>query len=342
LKLTDIDLNKLHTFLAVAELGGVGKAAQQLGRTSSAISQSISTLEAALGRPLFDRVGKRLVPTRGGQLLRARLAACRELLERGVAEIRDETAKATGTVRLGAYIGFPCQRLAALLMEFTRLHPEASVRVSHAPGRELERRLRNNQLDFVLSFASPAPVSHPLAFTRLFSQELVLVSSRRYFQSGAFDLEALARTPIVDYYEKDPLIRRWLSHYYPRRNASFVVRFWAATTDLVLELLSAGAGAGVLPRHVAVEGLASGELLEIGPDQKRALLDPIWLVEPRGAHRDATLVAFRTVAQRAAATDERDQPGGAAPRSPSSKRDRGDPNLDRTSRRAANVLLRRR
>jgi DNA-binding transcriptional LysR family regulator len=74
-KLTDLDLNKLSVFLVVADSGGVGKAAKRLGRTSSAVSQSISGLETALGAPLFDRVGKRLVLTRGGQTLRERVAA---------------------------------------------------------------------------------------------------------------------------------------------------------------------------------------------------------------------------------------------------------------------------
>jgi DNA-binding transcriptional LysR family regulator len=302
LKLTELDLNKLSTFLAVADSGGVGKAAARLGRTSSAISQSISALETALGVPLFDRVGKRLILTRGGQTLRARVAACEQQLELGMAELHGDADSVSGVIHLGAYIGFPRQRLAALLIEFTRLHPRASVRVVHAPGRDLERRLLENKLDFVLSLGAAAPASSPLVSTRLFSQELVLVSSTGHF-GGGFSLAALARTPIVDYYRSDPLISRWLAHHYPRRSAPWNVRFWAATTDLALELLLEGAGAGVLPRHVAVARLASRELVELGPKQK-PLIDPVWLVEPRGAHRDASLRAFRAVA-RASSTGAR-------------------------------------
>jgi DNA-binding transcriptional LysR family regulator len=303
MKLTDLDLNKLGVFLAVADSGGVGKAAKRLGRTSSAVSQSISGLETALGAPLFDRVGKRLVLTRGGQALRERVAASEQLLEQGVMELRGEAGEPSGIVRLGAYLGFPRQRLCALLLEFTRAHPRASVRVAHAPGRELERRLQNNQLDFVLSFGAAVPAGSPLVATRLFSQELVLVASNRHFEAG-FSLDVLGRTPIVDYYPSDPLIERWLAHHYPRHVPSYGVRFWAATTDLVLELLLEGAGAGVLPRHVARAHLASAELAELGPTQ-RPMVDPIWLQEPRGAHRDITLRAFRAVARRVANAEPR-------------------------------------
>jgi DNA-binding transcriptional LysR family regulator len=292
-KLNELDLNKLATFLAVANAGGVGKAAASLGRTSSAVSQSVGALEAALGCKLFDRVGKRLILTRSGQTLRARVAACEELLDQGIAELAG-AAEATGVVRLGAYLGFPRQRLCSLLMEFGRLHPRASVRVVYASGRELSRRLVEHQLDFALSFGSLAPASERPP-TRLFSQELVLVSnpSRR---SGRFDLDVLAATPIVDYYQSDPLIRRWLAHHYPRRAPAVNVRFWAATIDLVLELVLHGAGAGVLPRHVALAGLDGGALVELGP-KKRPLVDHIWLEEPRGAQRDATIQAFHAVAR---------------------------------------------
>lgn len=293
MKLNDLDLNKLITFLAVADTGAVGKAAARLGRTSSAVSQSVSALESALGQALFDRVGRRLVLTRGGQLLQQRMGACRQLLEGTLGDLRDSREGVSGVVRLGAYLGFPSQRLAQLLGELGRRHPRASVRVVHAPARELARRLEQNRLDFALSFGARAPLAARLTSTRLFSQELVLLARPKL--ARAFAIERLEATPIVDYYQSDPLIDRWLAHHYPRRVDLPRVRFWAATTDLVLDLLQAGAGAGVLPRHVARPALSSRgarRLTEIGTND-RPLRDNIWLDEPRGAYRDATQRAFR-------------------------------------------------
>jgi DNA-binding transcriptional LysR family regulator len=296
-KLNDLDLNKLMTFLAVAETGAVGKAAARLGRTSSAVSQSVSGLEGLLGQTLFDRVGRKLVLTRGGALLRERMGTCRELLERTLGDLRDSREGVSGVVRLGTYLGFPRQQLAQLLSELGRRHPRASVRVVHAPGRELTRRLEENRLDFALSFGARAPLGTRLSSTRLFSQELVLLARTPHLSRG-FSLEELERTPIVDYYQSDPLIDRWLAHHFPRRAVQVPVRFWAATTDLVLELLQAGAGAGVLPRHVAraaLRGRGATRLIELGPSE-RPMRDHIWLDEPRGAYRDATLRAFRDIA----------------------------------------------
>ena len=54
MRLNDLDLNKLHTFLTVADTGGITAAGDRLGRTRSAVSQSVTALEGSLGLRLFD------------------------------------------------------------------------------------------------------------------------------------------------------------------------------------------------------------------------------------------------------------------------------------------------
>jgi DNA-binding transcriptional LysR family regulator len=301
MKLNDIDLNKLSTFLAVVEEGGVTRAARRLGRTASAVSQSVSQLEASLGCALFDRVGKALVPTRGGQALSARVKGYEALLERTLGELAGAGTSVSGLVRLGLFLGFPRDKSRALLVTFAERFPEASVRVVYAPQHDLEARLRQNKLDYVLSFRPKSADAADLSSTQLFAQELVLVASSRFFARG-FSLEALGQAPVVDYYQSDPLILRWLAHHFPDRRAEPRVRFWAATTDLVLELVQSGAGAGVLPRHM-VRGRAFSErasargherLKVVGP-AGQPLVDHVWLNEPRAAYRDATQRAFREV-----------------------------------------------
>jgi DNA-binding transcriptional LysR family regulator len=318
MKLNDVDLNKLSTFHAVVAAGGVGKAARRLGRTGSAVSQSLGGLEASLGCKLFDRVGKELVLTRAGQLLHTRLSAFEALLSSTLNEIGPDGAEVSGSIGLGLFLGFPRVQTRELITLFTERYPRATVRVVYAPQHELEARLRRNRLDFVLSFRPRSVDSPDLVSTRVFAEELVLVSSGRYFETG-FSLEELAETPVVDYYQSDPLILRWLAHHFPSRRIEPRVRCWAATTDLALELVQSGAGVGVLPRYMlpvpAAEralgkrsrndsrlrggnarkpALAGSNLKEIDPAGK-PLVDHVWLNEPRDAYRDVTQKAFRAV-----------------------------------------------
>ncbi len=63
------DLNSIEVFMLTAELGGMTQSGQHLGMTQSAVSQTISKLEAALGAKLFDRTMRPLALTPSGKLL---------------------------------------------------------------------------------------------------------------------------------------------------------------------------------------------------------------------------------------------------------------------------------
>jgi DNA-binding transcriptional LysR family regulator len=295
MKLNNLDLNKLHVFAAVAEHGGVAAAAAHLGRTPSAVSQSLSALEGALGVKLFDRVGKRLVPTRGGQLLHGHLREYQVGLQRTVDALVNEGGETQGLVRVGVYLGFPRLRLAAFLTRFRARHPRVQLRVVYAPQEDLNARLLRNRLDFAFALRPRAEGHAHLQSTRLFEEALVLVASRRFFRRG-FTLAGLARTPVIDYYQSDPLIERWLAHHYGEQAVRPAVAIWAATTDLVLDLVLSHAGVGVLPQAVAAPYLR--RRLAAVRTNRPALTDWIWLNEPRGAYRDRTLEVFRAAVLR--------------------------------------------
>jgi DNA-binding transcriptional LysR family regulator len=207
--LKELDLNKLHVFAAVVDHGGVSRAATELGRTPSAVSQSLSALEDALGVKVFDRIGKRLVLTRGGQLLYAHAREHHAALQRTVDTLRNDTGEIQGAVRVGVYLGFPRLRLATFLTRFRARHPKVELRIVYAPQEDLSGRLLRGRLDFAFALRPRSNTHAGLESTQLFEEALLLVASRRFFRHG-FTLEALARTPIVDYYRSDPLIERWL------------------------------------------------------------------------------------------------------------------------------------
>src|SRR5947207_11377947 len=131
-----MDLKRLRTFVAVAELGTVSKAALRLRISQSALSRQISDLEYECGFKLFDRIGRRLfLTTRGEQVL----ADCRSVLGQiGSLSERIELLKRgdSGVLKLAA----PPQTIGAVLPQFLPRTPEPfpNVRgnVTEAPGRD--------------------------------------------------------------------------------------------------------------------------------------------------------------------------------------------------------------
>jgi DNA-binding transcriptional LysR family regulator len=292
MELDKLDLNKLLTFLAVAEAGGVSAAARRLALTRSAVSHSLGVLEASLGVALFHRVGKSLVPTREGLALRAAAAEARDRLGAALDELLGAAAEARGPVCVGLFLGFSRFRLARVVDAFLREHPRARVRVSFGPQAWLVEQLLAARLDFTLSLRPTREQASHVRSERLFVQSLVLaVRKGRLPASAGFD--GVAALPIVDYYQSDPLIDRWSRHHFGRRRVPRErIRAWVASTDLALELVLRGVGAAVLPEDVTAPFRRRGELAWIrGP--REPLRDPIWLNELRGARGGRAPAAFR-------------------------------------------------
>src|SRR5262245_40014600 len=111
-----MDLKRLRTFVEVADLGTVSKAALHLRISQSALSRQISDLEYECGFKLFDRIGRRLfLTTRGEQLL----SECRGVLGQ-IASLgeRIELLKRSnsGVLKLAA----PPQTIESVLVGFRR------------------------------------------------------------------------------------------------------------------------------------------------------------------------------------------------------------------------------
>jgi len=289
--LDEVDLNKLATFFAVAEAGGVSAAARRLGVTRSAVSQSLAAFEASLALQLFHRVGRRLVPTREAELLVSRLRDYQQELERTLAELSNRERLVRGPVRVGLFQGFSRLRLSGLVKSFLAAHPQASVRVSFGSRAEMEERLLSGRLDFVFSLEARRSGRSPVRATRLLDQELVLVAAGRLARGG-LHVSRLAELPVVDYYPGDPLIARWVAHHYGRRAPRPRVRAWAATTDLVLELVLLHVGVAVLPLDL-VEPLVRRRRLVVWETGRPQLRDSIWLEELAARHPAPRLQAFR-------------------------------------------------
>ena len=63
----NLDISALRSFVTVAELGGVTRAAERLNLTQSAVSMQLKRLETAFDQPLMQRHGRGRVPDKRGR-----------------------------------------------------------------------------------------------------------------------------------------------------------------------------------------------------------------------------------------------------------------------------------
>jgi len=141
-----MDLRRLRTFVAVAELGTVSKAALRLHITQPALSRQISDLHQELGIRLFDRVGRGLVLTAEGEQF---LTHCRSALNH-VDSLGEQIALLRRGDRGVLKVAAPPHTIESVLSTFLPLYgkrfPNVHVKLVEALGLDQVPMLRRGEV----------------------------------------------------------------------------------------------------------------------------------------------------------------------------------------------------
>lgn len=144
------DLDVLRTFVTGVEFNSFAKAADRLGRSTSAVSAQLKKLEEQVGTPVLTKSGRGLVLTPVGESL---LSHARRLLELndGIFQTLHESQTA-GTIRLGLQEDFGEHFLSEILRRFVQTYPMVSLEVRIARNAELLALIETAGLDLALTW----------------------------------------------------------------------------------------------------------------------------------------------------------------------------------------------
>ncbi|SEN15517.1 DNA-binding transcriptional regulator, LysR family [Luteibacter sp. UNCMF331Sha3.1] len=115
---------ELKAFVTVVERQSFARAAEQLGLSPSALSQTIQQLEGRIGARLLNRTTRSVAPSASGELLYRRIAPSFREIADAVAEASDATGRMTGTLRINT-LGIAARTIIApRLSRFHQAHPD--------------------------------------------------------------------------------------------------------------------------------------------------------------------------------------------------------------------------
>lgn len=192
-----MELRQLNYFKEACELRNFSEAARVLNISQSTLSQQIKQLEEELGILLFDRIGKRVVPTEAGLALLPYAHRAIQEAEDGRQMIRDLKGVQTGRLHVGVTYSMISFMLPAL-ERFTQHYPGVEVHVTQGTSEELLQLLGDNGLDLLLSF-KPESMCNDLETVPIVRSELYFVThhSHRLASLSSITLKRLAATPLI-------------------------------------------------------------------------------------------------------------------------------------------------
>lgn len=164
--LAAVSLRDLALVQAVHRHGSFNSAARAMHISPSGLSHQVQKVEQALGAPLFERGGRKIVPTAGGQRLLQQIDAVLAAAEHLQQVARAGEVAFGGELRLGVPASLGPYLLPHLITPLREYFPGARLNISEGKPRGLLRRLHEAELDAVL--APLAQVQSGIASSSLF------------------------------------------------------------------------------------------------------------------------------------------------------------------------------
>ncbi|WP_114241633.1 LysR substrate-binding domain-containing protein [Dyella sp. C9] len=255
------DLDVLRSFVTGVELGSFARAAERLGRSTSAVSAQLKKLEEQAGAPVLRKSGRGMALTEAGETM---LAYARRLLE-----LNDEAAAALhgteleGWVRLGLQEDFGESLLPEVLGRFARAHPRVRVEVRIARNVELLERVSSGRLDLALAWDAGVVTPHA---TRLGEVPMRWIAANG--QAVPWSRDSGEPLPLV-MLEAPCLMRSAATTALDRANIPWRVAFTSASLAGIWAAVAAGLGVSLrtplgLPANVRALPPREGMLPALG------------------------------------------------------------------------------
>lgn len=245
----NIDTDLLRSFVAISESGSFTRAADQVGRTQSAVSMQIKRLEDVVGHSLFLREGRQIELTNEGEAL---LSYARRILK-----LNDEALSALsapqveGVVRLGAPDEYATAFLPGILSSFSRAYPKVQIELECKTTLELRPALAANELDLAIITGYPDHPGHDV----LLREPVVWATSVREF---AHEQDPL---PLA-LFQPGCIFRRWVLDALDRAGRAYQIRYSCPSLAGLTAAVTAGLAVTVLSQSTM-----PAELRQIGEDE---------------------------------------------------------------------------
>ena len=257
-----MDLRQLESFVTVANLGGMSRAAVHLQMAQPSVSRQIALLEKELGQRLLERHGRGVQLTEAGRVLAGHARQMLEQSRRARDELQDLGARVAGRCVVGLPPRLALAHAPALVMAFRERFPGAAITVLEALSVSLRESLIAGHMDLALLF-DPAPTPL-LRYEALRRERLCLVAPAGSRLPAVVSLPALAHYPLILPSEPNS-IRRLLERQLRPRGITLEVLAEVGAVQTTLALVARGAGCTIVPQSALQLGPPSLVHAPVGP-----------------------------------------------------------------------------
>ena len=252
---------QLATFNALARLGSVSRAAEEMNLTQPAVSIQLAALEEAAGTPLLKRSARGVKLTDAGETLANYAARILALWREAGESMSTHKGEVAGLLRVGA-VTTAEYLLPPLLLEFVREHPQVKVKLEVGNRATIVALLAAQDIDLAIMGRPPAELktvsaafaTHPMAF--------VAAPSHPLMAQRGLTLPALNQANLL-LRERGSGTRTTVEQLFKAAGVPLTVGAELSSNEAIKQMCAAGFGVAFLSLHACVLELQTGLLARV-------------------------------------------------------------------------------
>ncbi|MBW1944622.1 MAG: LysR family transcriptional regulator [Deltaproteobacteria bacterium] len=260
----DFDLRQLEIFQKVVDLQSFSKAADAVFLAQASVSERIASLEDAVGTRLLDRLGRKVVPTKAGELLYKHATLLLGMKRTASLEMENFLGLKQGEIHMGGSTIPGEYILPKLIGRFREKFPLVSVTLAVGDTVEIEKKVVEG--DFELGIIGSKSTHRSLSSHELWKDELFVAvpASHPWAERREVPVKKLYEEPFISRETGSGTLQIMEKHLREKagskETASFnvVARFGSSTA--VKEGIKAGMGFSILSSRAIDTELKTGIL----------------------------------------------------------------------------------
>jgi DNA-binding transcriptional LysR family regulator len=286
-----MEFRSLRYLVSLFERGSFTAAAKDHYVTQPAVSIQLRKLQKELGTRLFEVQGRRVRFTRAGEIVLEYALRFSDLERELQRELDDLEGLRKGRVLLGTIDAASIYVLPDVYSHFQHRYPGIDIHLEVAPTVPLLRKLRDNELDFVVG-TLPGDERDDLERFSVYEEPLVVIAPPRHPLAMRRRVTAsdLARHPFITFHGES-ITRRIIERVLIDKGVTPKISMEIDSPEAIKNLVSSGMGLAILPERAVHDEVAKGQVTIVRINDL-AFKRTLGLFVPSHRYMSATVRAF--------------------------------------------------
>jgi len=255
-----------HLVSLIEEVGNYTRIAEKLHLTQPAITHRVNQMALVLGKPIIAKLGKRIVLTETGQLIRDSFPKLKSFYQELDDNIKEIGNSLSGTLTIGTSDTLGIHLLPEFIAGFGKLYPDVKLNLTSKPSRVVAQEMISGTIDLGIALTTSIDNRYD-SFPILERHDCVIVASdSKWKNRDKISLKELKKDKLITL-DKTSQSRFFIVEWFRKRGITIDIAMELGSIEMVKRYVEMDLGFSIVPEISIQNELKEGRLHKIEIDE---------------------------------------------------------------------------